>query len=92
MTVLAPLQRCSEFRLQAGLNVLGRSRLHATQTQDFKGYPDCLTRLKAELGPQSRSIAFGNPIRTAELRSCTNGTAVRKRRLGLGLGFSQFGS
>lgn len=39
----------SEFRLQADMKVFRRSRLHFMQTEDFKGYPDCLTRLKPEL-------------------------------------------
>jgi len=38
-----------EFRLQAGVKVFRRSRLRATQTQDFQGHPDCLTRVNAEL-------------------------------------------
>ena len=32
-----------------GFEVFRRCRLHSVQTQDFKGYPDYLTRLKAEL-------------------------------------------
>ena len=41
--------RGSEFRLQAGFKVFRRSRLRFTPMQDFKGCPDCLIRLKAEL-------------------------------------------
>jgi hypothetical protein len=39
----------AQYRLQVGLQVCGRSRLHSTPTRDFKGNPDWFILLKAGL-------------------------------------------
>jgi hypothetical protein len=46
---VAMVQRCWEFRLQAGPEVFRRSRLLSRQFQDRKGRPDGSTRVNAEL-------------------------------------------
>jgi len=84
-----PGESGSEFRLQAGVRSTAFTRVKPSdlpsslprlRNVEPAAPEDSLARLKAELGPQTRTKAFGDPLRTHE----TNRTATGRPSTRLG--------